>query len=71
MDVKEIGIKITERRKELEITQDLLSELSGISKNTVYKVERGQANPSIKILNQIFDILGLEFLVQVIKPNSL
>ncbi len=57
---KDIGEIIIERRKELRINQSHLSEVCEISKNTLYKIERGQANPSLKILTKILDVLGLE-----------
>ena len=60
-----IGQTIKNRRKELGITQATLAELANVSKNTVYKLERGQANLSIKILSQIVEVLGLEILVEV------
>lgn len=70
MDLNEIGRLILNRRKELGITQELMSELCNLSKNTVYKKERGQANPSIRVLNQIFDVLGLELSVLVKKVDQ-
>ncbi|KAB1287098.1 helix-turn-helix domain-containing protein, partial [Akkermansia sp. BIOML-A66] len=37
-----------------------LSELSGIGINTLNKIELGQANPTFRILMELFDVLGLE-----------
>lgn len=62
-----IGKQIKERRKILRITQSDLAELSGISINTLYKIERGQANPTLKLLNQIAKVLGMEFKLLVKK----
>lgn len=59
--------QIKERRKILRITQSDLAELSGISINTLYKIERGQANPTLKLLNQIAKVLGMEFKLLVKK----
>lgn len=56
-----IGKQIKERRKVLRITQSDLAELSGISINTLYKIERGQTNPTLKVLNKIAKVLGMEF----------
>lgn len=56
-----IGKQIKERRKVLQITQSDLAELSGISINTLYKIERGQTNPTLKVLNKIAKVLGMEF----------
>lgn len=65
MTISEIGEQIKERRKVLRITQPDLAEMAGISINTLYKIERGQANPTVQILNKIADILGLELRLEV------
>lgn len=60
-----IGEQIRLRRKELMITQPDLADIAGISINTLYKIERGQANPTIEVLGKILDVLGLEITVGV------
>ena len=45
-----IGEQIRLRRKELMITQPDLADIASISVNTLYKIERGQANPTIEVL---------------------
>lgn len=63
----EIGKKIRERRNTLRITQPHLAEMAGISESTLHRIENGKANPTIKVLNQIVDILGLEITLDVKK----
>ncbi|MCH7398774.1 helix-turn-helix domain-containing protein [Belliella sp. DSM 107340] len=70
MTIQEIGIYIRERRKMLEVTQPDLAEMAGISINTLYKIERGVANPSVKVLKKIGDILGLEISIGLKKIND-
>lgn len=60
MLVTQFGLTIKTRRKELGITQPHLAELAQISTNTLYKIERGQANPSLEIIIKIADVLGME-----------
>ena len=60
MTIQEIGLSLRNRRKMLDITQPDLAEMAQISINTLYKIERGEANPSIKVLNKIANVLGLE-----------
>lgn len=60
-----IGEQIRFRRKELMITQPNLADIAGISVNTLYKIERGQANPTIEVLGKILDVLGLEITVGI------
>lgn len=62
-----IGQQIKERRKSLKVTQRQLAELSGIGINTLTKIERGEANPSLSILNKILDTLGLELTTSIIR----
>lgn len=69
MLVEEMGRQIKERRDTLGITQPDLAEMAGISKNTLYKIETGQANPTLKVLNKIADILGMEITMMVKKPG--
>lgn len=49
----------------LKVTQSQLAELADVSANTLYKIERGQANPSLETLEKIIDILGLEISLTV------
>ncbi len=67
MLVEKIGQAIKNRRKELNITQPHLAELAQLSVNTLYKLERGQGNPSLDILVKLTDILGMELKLEVKK----
>ena len=64
-----IGEQIRLRRKELMITQPDLADIAGVSVNTLYKIERGQANPTIDVLSKILDVLGLEITISVKQLN--
>jgi len=63
--VKMVGKSIKERRKTLRVTQPQVAELADISVNTLYKIERGQANPTLETLTKIADVLGVEVILQV------
>ncbi|WP_367392093.1 helix-turn-helix domain-containing protein [Lewinella sp. LCG006] len=65
MLVKEIGEQIKERRKLLGLRQPDLAELADVSVNTLYKLERGQNNPTLDILERILKVLGLEIHLQI------
>lgn len=62
-----LGEAIKDRRKELSITQHHLAELSDISVNTLYKLERGQGNPSLEVVNKLAEVLGMELKLEVKK----
>ena len=67
MSENPIGIAIRERRKELGVTQPHLAELAGVSTNTLYKLERGQGNPTLDVLNKVAEVLGMELKLVVKK----
>ena len=69
MLVQEIGETIKNRRNELGITQPHLAELAKVSTNTLYKLERGQSNPSLEVLNKLAEVLGMELSLNV-KRNT-
>ena len=70
MLVKELGATIRNRRKELSITQPHLAELAKVSTNTLYKLERGQGNPSLEVLSKLAEVLGMEFTLDVKRSIS-
>ena len=63
--ISRIGKQIKERRATLRITQQDLSEMAGISPNTLYKIERGQANPSLSVLTKVAEVLGMDLKLEV------
>ena len=67
MLLKGLGEAIKNRRKELSITQLHLAELAQISINTLYKLEKGQGNPSLVVLNKLAEVLGMELTLVVKK----
>ena len=69
MLINEIGKSIKLRRKALKITQTDLSQLANISINTLYKIERGQTNPTIDVI-EITNVLGLEIILAVKKIST-
>jgi transcriptional regulator with XRE-family HTH domain len=60
MSKLKIGNMLKARRKSLRVTQLQLAELADMSINTLYKMERGQANPTLDTLDKVANILGLE-----------
>ncbi len=54
----------------LKITQRTLAELSGVGINTLTKIERGEANPTLAVLGKILDTLGLRLTVEIKNNND-
>ena len=67
--MERFGNIIKERRKELSITQRELAALAGIGINTLTKIERGEANPSLNIILRVLDTLGLEMNMKIKSMN--
>lgn len=49
----------------MNVTQRELAEIAGVGVNTLTKIERGEANPSLAVLGRILDALGLEIKIGV------
>ena len=62
-----IGTIIKKRRSLLGISQQDLSDYSGVGISTVKDLERGVGNPSLLTLQKMLDVVGLEISFQVKK----
>ena len=61
---------IKKRRKELRLSQTYVGNLAGVSLNTISKIERGEANPTMDIVEKIADVLGLELQLTIKSINN-
>ncbi|MBR4348688.1 MAG: helix-turn-helix transcriptional regulator [Fibrobacter sp.] len=59
-----LGKEIASRRKQLNISQADLAEMSGVSLRTLSAIENGDANPSIDVLSRVLEPLGLVITLQ-------
>lgn len=65
MHDSEIILKLKERRESLKVTQETLSELSEVSLRTIKQFESGKGNPTLKTLEKVLDVLGLELCLKL------
>jgi len=65
MHHKELIKIIKERRESLQVTQETLAELSDVGLRTLKQFESGKGNPTLKTLQKISDVLGLELTLKV------
>lgn len=65
MKIEELGKIIKNRRIVLGLTIRDLADLTGISKTTISQTERGITNPTLEVLQNIFEYLNLEMKVEV------
>lgn len=56
---------IKERRGVLRLTQQDLSDYTGLSVRIIRSVEAEDGNPSLSTLEKIADVLGLEIIMRV------
>lgn len=61
---------LKERRESLQVTQETLAELAGVGLRTLKELESGTGNPTLATLNKLADVLGLEIVLQVKKPDN-
>lgn len=65
MHLADICNKIKERRSLLGVTQQDLSDISGVGLRTIKDIETGKGNPSANTLMKILDVLGMELDVRI------
>lgn len=51
---------IKNRRAKLKLSQVDLAEMASVSLATVKDIERGKGNPSIRTVEKLLEVLGLE-----------
>lgn len=69
MNISEIGKFLKFRREFLNLRQEDLAEMSGITSRTIYLIESGTGNPSVETMEKLATVLGMELLLQVKKLN--
>ncbi|MCE7864381.1 MAG: XRE family transcriptional regulator [Bacteroidetes bacterium CHB5] len=69
MEFNQLGTSFRNRRKELGITQSQLAELAEVNINTVLRLERGTANPTLEVLAKIAKTLGMEIRLELKKKG--
>ncbi len=59
MNQKEIGVFISEKRRERNLTQNQLAEMLGVSNKTVSKWETGKNMPDYSVVEQLCEVLNI------------
>ena len=60
-----IGKSIKQRRKELSLELKDLQDYSGVNYVSISDIENGKANPTVKTLEKLLDVLGMELDIKV------
>ena len=56
-------VELKQLRNEFKLSQVELAQESGVSLPTIQKIESGQANPTLDVMEKIFSVLGLQLQV--------
>ena len=57
--------QLKDRRESLQVTQDTLAEISGVSLRALKQLESGKGNPTLETLSKLAEALGLELSLQL------
>ena len=60
-----IGKTIKKRRKELSLELKDLQDYSGVNYVSISDIENGKANPTVKTLEKLLNVLGMELDIKV------
>jgi transcriptional regulator with XRE-family HTH domain len=58
-----VNVELKQLRREFKLSQVELASESGVSLPTIQKIESGQANPTLDVMEKIFSVLGLQLQV--------
>ena len=61
-----IGKIIKKRRMELNLELKDLQDYSGVNYVSISDIENGKANPTIKTLEKLLDVLGMQINIEVV-----
>ena len=61
-----IGKIIKKRRQELNLELKDLQDYSGVNYASISDIENGKANPTIKTLEKLLDVLGMQINIEVV-----
>lgn len=65
MHFKELVKIIKKRRETLQVTQEMLADISGVGLGTLKAFESGKGNPTAETLSKLADALGLELTFKI------
>lgn len=56
---------LKKRRIKLQVTQETLALLTGVSLRTIKQLEAGGGNPTLETIQKLADVLGLELRLEI------
>lgn len=70
MHFKSLIQSIKERREMLQVTQEMLADLSGVGLRTLKQFEGGKGNPTAETLNKLGNALGMELTFKIKRTTT-
>ena len=70
MHFDEMMKQLKGRREELQVTQEMLADISGVSLRTIKQFESGKGNPTLDTLTKLATALGLQIALQIKRINE-
>jgi transcriptional regulator with XRE-family HTH domain len=65
MHLNNIVETLKKRRSRLQVTQETLALLTGVSLRTIKQLEAGKGNPTLETIQKLADVLGLELQLEI------
>jgi transcriptional regulator with XRE-family HTH domain len=65
MPLNNIIETLKKRRIRLQVTQETLALLTGVSLRTIKQLEAGKGNPTLETIQKLADVLGLELQLEI------
>ena len=65
MHLNNILETLKKRRIRLQVTQETLALLTGVSLRTIKQLEAGKGNPTLETIQKLADVLGLELQLEI------
>ena len=63
--LQQLSQLIVSRRKELNIKQEELADITQIAIRTIRDLEKGMGNPSFQTIRSVMEVLGIELVFQL------
>jgi len=65
MHLNNIVETLKKRRIRLQVTQETLALLTGVSLRTIKQLEAGKGNPTLETIQKLAQVLGLELQLEI------
>jgi transcriptional regulator with XRE-family HTH domain len=61
ISLEKLSLLVSQQRKEMNMTQDQLGEITGINRQVIGRIELGKTVPSLNQLQELLNVLAIDF----------